>query len=207
MTRLVPMIFCIATLIGCDRQSDEPVHEWLQRDNADIAAGNAALDAGDTEGALAAYDRAAASLPSQPGVHLDRGIALLSDGQYATARESLLRATDTPAGSDGLHSVEYFQNVKAAAYYNLGLSFYLEGDATAQGGATPETPGDPEAAQRLFRESITALTRSLQIKPGNRDAAWNLELARRRLREQEEEQERQEQENQEEEQEDQGAER
>ena len=45
---------------------------------------------------------------------------------------------------------------------------------------------------RLLREAADAFRRSLRARPGNRDAAWNLELALRRIREQEEQQQQQE---------------
>jgi hypothetical protein len=163
-------------------------HAWdpFIAPNAHVEEGNRAMAQQDHQGALGSYDQAARELPSEAGVHLNRGLALLAGEQLDRAREALLLATDASAGTD----------VRADAYYDLGLSFYREGDVAAN-----ET--DHESAQQMFREAADAFRRSLRARPRNRDAAWNLELALRRIREQEqaqqeqEERERQEQEEQE----------
>ncbi len=163
--------------------------EWrdlLRSDNGHVEDGNERMRAGDHQGALAAYDQAAKQLPSEGGVHLNRGLALLAAGELDKARESLLRATEPPASSA----------VRSAAYYNLGLAFYRGGDALAGEEKHQE-------AQSMFREAVDALKRSLRLSPGNRDAAWNLELAQRRLREEEEKQKQEEQEKKEQENQDQ----
>lgn len=151
--------------------------EWrdlLRSNNGNVEDGNERLRAGDHQAALTAYDAAAKELPSEGGVHLNRGLALLAAGDLPKARESLLRATEPPATAD----------VRAAAYYNLGLAFYREGDARAG-------EDDHKEAQAMFRESADALKRSLRLVPGNRDAAWNLELAMRRIRDEQEKQRQQ----------------
>jgi Ca-activated chloride channel family protein len=193
--------------------------EWrdlFRREQADVAEGNARLRAGDAESALRAYDRALRAHPDEARVHLDRGLALLAKGDLAKAREEFLRATEPPASAE----------LRAAAYYDMGLAFFREAEAAAQaaadavlaaGGAQPGTapavggggapvgaggagppvagvgtggaaPGaaparaDHRASARLFREAADAFRRSLRLRPGNRDAAWNLELALRRAR-------------------------
>ncbi|MFW5877035.1 MAG: tetratricopeptide repeat protein, partial [Myxococcota bacterium] len=137
--------------------------------NGAVEEGNARMAEGEPEAALEAYDEAARELPSEPGVHLNRGIALLANGQLDRARDALSMATEPPA-SDA---------VRADAYYDLGLAFFRQGDAAAQ-------QEEHEEAQRLFREAADAFKRSLRAKPGNRDAGWNLELALRRIEEQKE---------------------
>ncbi len=179
--------------------------EWFRGENGNVREGNERLRANDAAGALRAYEAAARELPSDPGVHLNRGLALLALSQHDKAREAFLLATEPPAPAA----------IRAAAYYDLGLAFYRQADAAAtaaandaiaQGAAQPSAvqPGTgqqgtgaaPEAdhreAQRLFREAADGFRRSLRIQPGNRDAAWNLELALRRLREEEEAQRREE---------------
>ena len=154
--------------------------------NANVETGNERMSAGDAAGALAAYDLAARQHPEEPRVALDRGLALLASGDLPAAREAFVSAADPDADDE----------IRAAAYYDLGLAFYQEGDASA-------AEEDHEGSQGFFREAADAFRRSLRVTPGNRDAAWNLELALRRIREQEEaqeqqeEQERQEQEEQE----------
>jgi hypothetical protein len=192
--------------------------EWFRGENGHVRDGNERLRANDAAGALREYEAAARELPSDPGVHLNRGLALLALSEHDKAREAFLLATEPPAPAA----------IRAAAYYDLGLAFYRQADAAAtaaadaavaQGaaqpapGAAPAVPGgaaeppqaDHREAQRLFREAADGFRRSLRIQPGNRDAAWNLELAVRRLREEEEaqrreeEQQRQQQEQQEQE--------
>ncbi|MCU0677344.1 MAG: hypothetical protein MUE69_31710 [Myxococcota bacterium] len=146
----------------------------------DRERGNERLRANDANGALQSYDRAARALPNEAGVQLNRGLALLAANDLAQAREALLRATDPQAPRE----------LRADAYYDLGLAFYREGDALA---ATE----DHQGAQAQFREAVDAFRRSLRLRPGDRQTAWNLELALRRIREEQERQEQQEQEQQE----------
>ena len=157
----------------------------FRRRNRSVERGNERLLAEDPAGAANYYEEAARQLPSRAGVRLDRGLALIAQDETADAREELQRAT-APEGP---------RPIRAAAHYDLGLSFYREGDQHA-------AEDDHEQAQRAFREAAEQFRRSLRLQPGNRDAGWNLELALRRLREQEEaqreqeEQERQDQDHQ-----------
>lgn len=144
---------------------------WLRTDNGDVQAGNEKLTKGDAKGALESYDRAARTLPDSPGVSLDRGLALLRLGEFAKAKDALLAAAGPSAPG----------NVRADAYENLALSYYRQADALA-------SQNKHEEAQRLFRESVDAAKRSLRMRPGDPNAAWNLELAARRVREEEQKQ-------------------
>ncbi len=144
---------------------------WLRTDNGDVAEGNQKLNKGDAKGALAAFDEAAKRLPGSPGVQLNRGLALLKLGELGKAREALLAATEPSASSD----------LRADAYENLALGFYREADGLA-------TQNKHEEAQRLFREAVDAAKRSLRLRPSDRNTAWNLELAARRIREEEKKQ-------------------
>jgi Ca-activated chloride channel family protein len=147
----------------------------LRSKNANVEDGNQRLAANDPKGALAAYDKAARELPSEGGVHLNRGLALLRSGDLPKAREALHLATQPPASAE----------VRADAHYDLGIAFYKEADQRAG-----EQKHDE--AQKLFREAADAFKQSLRKRPGDRNAAWNYELAARRVREQEEEQKKQE---------------
>ncbi|MEO0324612.1 MAG: tetratricopeptide repeat protein [Myxococcota bacterium] len=178
MTRFIAMVVFFAAL-----GSGRPVaRAWdpLRRPAPDVQEGNAALRAGDAERALAAYDRAARRLPDAPGVQLNRGLALLARGDLPGARDALLAATDPGAAPD----------IRADAYADLGLAFFREADAMAEA-------EDHQQSQQLFREAVDAFRRSLRVRPGDRNTAWNLELAARRLREEREKQEQQEQQEQE----------
>jgi tetratricopeptide (TPR) repeat protein len=188
--------------------------ELFRSENDHVADGNELLRAGDHAGALREYDLAARELPSEPGVHLDRGLALMAAGDFGRAREAFMMAADPPATAE----------IRSMAHYNIGLTYYREGDALAAGtpvpGAAPAAPANPlggifgggatppaapgapaeadhDGARRAFREAADAFRDSLRQVPGNRDAGWNLELALRRITEEDEAEEREREENEE----------
>ena len=104
MRRALPTgAWSLALALAC---APAPAFAWelLRTENADVEAGNAAFRAGRLPEALPAYDRAARSLPSEPGVHLDRGVVLMAQAAQAedpatrerletSAREALVQAT------------------------------------------------------------------------------------------------------------------
>ena len=168
MTRTLSFLgsaFVIATIVWSPARTAH-AWEWFRSSNGNVDKGNALLEAGKHKEALAAYDKAARELPSEPTVQLNRGLALLALGESEKAKEAFLRGAEPPATRE----------VQADAYYNLGLSYYKDGDAAAGN-------EDHEAAQAAFREAADAFRRSLRAMPGNGDAGWNLELALRRLQE------------------------
>jgi Ca-activated chloride channel family protein len=155
-------------LCGLTLGAFEPAraHAWdlFRSENEDIRNGNAELERNQLDKALAAYGAAAKRLPGEAGVHLDRGIALLKAGKAGEAREALRLATQGNASPE----------VRGKAHYNLGLAFLKDADTLAK-------EENLEEAQKLLRESTDAFKSSLRAAPKNRDAAWNLELAKRRL--------------------------
>jgi Ca-activated chloride channel family protein len=150
-----------------------PAWAWepFRSQNGEVLQGNEHLAKNQVPEAIAAYDEAAKRLPNEPGVHLDRGLALLKAGKLPQAREALRLATQ--GGQDA--------ELRGKAHYNLGLAFLREADALAKEENHAE-------AQKLLREAADAFKSSLRASPKNRDAAWNLELTRRRLLEQEKKQ-------------------
>lgn len=177
MNRLHPLALAASMLwlaLGSRAHADLP--SWLKKQNADVDVGNEAMQKDDAKGALESYNRAAHKLPESPGVSLDRGIALLKTGDYAKAREALLSATVPNASPD----------VRADAYQDLSLSFYREADGLA-------SQNNHQDAQKLFREALDAAKRSLHLRPGDPNTAWNMELAARRVREEEQKQKDEEQ--------------
>ncbi len=158
-----------------------PARAWdpLRSANGNVEQGNKKMKEKDHAAALESYDKAARELPSSGGVQLNRGLALMAEGKLPEAREALLRATEPPASDQ----------VRADAYYNLGVAFYREADQKAK-------DDDHEQAAKLFREAEDSLRRSLRMRPGNGNAAWNLELAMRREQEQQQKQQQKEQQQQ-----------
>ncbi len=149
----------------------------LRSENPDVRRGNALMSKQEYTAALEAYDSAAEELPGSKGVQLNRGLALLAQGSTELAKEAFLAAADPSAPT----------HTRADAYYDLGVAYAREGDALAE-------QEDHERATASFREAVDAFKRSLRLRPGDRDAAWNLEYALQRIREQEEKQQQQEQE-------------
>jgi Ca-activated chloride channel family protein len=142
-----------------------------------VKKGNGLMTQEQYEPALQAYDEAARELPDARGVQLNRGLALLGQDLSEQAKEAFLAAADPSASP----------TTRADAYYNLGIAYAREGEAISQ-------QEEHEQASAHFREAADAFKRALREQPGNRNAAWNLEYAMKRIREEEEKQESQEQE-------------
>ena len=160
--RLVVLIMAVSLSFFCS-----PALAWdpFRSENDEVREGNAQLEQKQLDKAIAAYTAAAKRLPNEAGVHLDRGIALLQAGKSSEAREALRIATQQGTASP---------EVRGKAHYNLGLAFMKDADTLAK-------EENLEEAQKLLRESADAFKSSLRASPKNRDAAWNLELAKRRL--------------------------
>jgi Ca-activated chloride channel family protein len=129
-----------------------------------VERGNEALAKGQHKEALEAYDEAARELPNDPAVQLDRGLALLGLDRLGEAREALRRAGSASAPKE----------VRGPALYDLGLAFMKEADLAGKS-------EDLDGAKKMLEESVDAFRGSLRAQPNNADAAWNLELAKRRL--------------------------
>lgn len=161
----------IITIVGLIAPNHASAWQWLRSSNKNVEEGNAKMRTKDAKGALKFYDKAARELPSNGGVHLNRGLALMQESDPNAARQALLLATEPSSSPE----------VRSDAYYDLGLSFYRDADKKA-------ADDDHQEAQKLLREAADSFKRSLRLRPQNRDAAWNLELALRRIREEEQKQ-------------------
>ena len=144
----------------------------LRGENSNAKKGNALMAQEQYGPALEAYDEAARELPEARAVQLNRGLALLAQDLGEQSKEAFLAAAD-PAASP---------STRADAYYNLGIAYAREGEAISQ-------QEEYEQASAHFREAADAFKRALRVRPGDRNAAWNLEYAMKRIREEEEKQE------------------
>lgn len=138
--------------------------EPFRSKSGDVERGNELLKKGEADGALEAYDTARKKLPNEPGIDVNRGLALAAGGKLDEAREAFQSVARGKASKE----------LRASANYNLGIAFIKQAEAAAKS-------EELDKAQGFLRESIDALKSSLRDGPGNRDAAWNLELARRQL--------------------------
>jgi Ca-activated chloride channel family protein len=128
----------------------------LEKRDAEIEAGNAALKAGKAEDALAHYDQAVKKLPGDAGAHFDRGAALYGLSRFDEAGREFLRATEAKDAA-----------LKASAFYNLGNAFFKK---------------------EKFKEAVSAYTRTLGLRPDDKQAKWNLEIALEKQKEEEKKQ-------------------
>ena len=126
----------------------------FEKRDAEIEAGNSALQAGKADDALVHYDKAVKKLPAEAGTHFDRGAALYALSRFDEAGEEFLRATEAKDPA-----------LKASAFYNLGNAFFKK---------------------EKFKEAVSAYTRSLGLKPDDKQAKWNLEIALRKQKDKEE---------------------
>jgi tetratricopeptide (TPR) repeat protein len=128
----------------------------LEKRDAEIEAGNAAMKAGKAEDALAHYDQAVKKLSADAGAHFDRGAALYALSRFDEAGQEFLRATEAKDPA-----------LKASAFYNLGNAFFKK---------------------EKFKEAVSAYTRTLGLKPDDKQAKWNLEIALKKQKEEEKKQ-------------------
>jgi tetratricopeptide (TPR) repeat protein len=125
----------------------------FEKRDAEIEAGNSALQAGKADDALVHYDKAVKKLPAEAGTHFDRGAALYALSRFDEAGQEFLRATEAKDPA-----------LKASAFYNLGNAFFKK---------------------EKFKEAVSAYTRSLGLKPDDKQAKWNLEIALRKQKDKE----------------------
>ena len=128
----------------------------LEKRDAEVEAGNAALKAGKADEALGHYDAAVKKLPADAGTHFDRGAALYALSRFDEAGQEFLRATEAKDPA-----------LKASAFYNLGNAFFKK---------------------EKFKDAVSAYTRSLGLRPEDKQAKWNLEIALRKQKDEEKKQ-------------------
>jgi len=133
-----------------------------------VEEGNAAYEQERFEEALELYRQAAEAAPDAPEAHFNRGDALYRSGDHEGAVSAFERAAQLAQerGDDEL---------EARSRYNLGNAFYQEGRKPLE--------FDPQAAVESLERSVRAYREALRIDPELAEAAENLELAKRALKE------------------------
>jgi hypothetical protein len=125
---------------------------WRERDVAEVRRGIAAYGGGQHAEAARMFEEARTDLDDQQGaLWLDRGVALAALEKNDEAGAALRRAAGTAKTAREIRSEAHF------ALGNLALR------------------------QHHDYEALEEYRQALRLWPENRDAAWNLSLARRRL--------------------------
>lgn len=154
------------------------VWAWPPRDAPEphVRDGNRAYSQRDFPGALGHYEAASGRGVANAGVYMNRGLARFriaappGDGGVlpelesdAGLPEAWQRAQDemrsTARGFTGVTPEDIEATLRARAAYNLANTYF---------------------AQHLWQSAIDQYKEALRLQPGYLDAAWNLEIARRR---------------------------
>ena len=133
-----------------------------------VNEGNAAYEVEDYDGALEAYNQAAEADPNSPQASFNRGAALYRKGRFDEAIPAYTAAAENArAEEDGA--------LEAAARYNLGNAFVRRAEESRS--------SDPQTAVQSLQNAIRAYRGAAQTVDGFPDAAHNLEIAKRTLKE------------------------
>ena len=124
--------------------------------HAQGADGDRLYAAGEYKEAAAAYAKTIQDGKPTPRLEFNLGTALLAAGQMDEAASALERAANEAKDLD----------LRYRALYNLGLAFLKQGRA-----------GKGDEAGQAFAAAAESYRRALHLRPDERDAKWNYELA------------------------------
>jgi Ca-activated chloride channel homolog len=134
--------------------------------------GNDNYKKGKYDDALKEYDDALLIAPADTLLKMNRGSALYRLGRFQEADSSY-------AGTLAMKN----KRKLADAHYNLGNIQFKEGDMLMQGGG--------QGADEKYKSALQNYIASLDLRPDDKDAKWNIELTQRRIQLQEQQQKNQ----------------
>ncbi|PIV98078.1 MAG: hypothetical protein COW42_16775, partial [Deltaproteobacteria bacterium CG17_big_fil_post_rev_8_21_14_2_50_63_7] len=156
----VALLLLLAVSAGC---GDDAL---FVRQNPNVEEGNALLAEGDYEGALEAYTLAKESLPEEPMLDYNIGLAELGAGRPERAKDALVKALAVSPEQ----RPERFK-----VLFALANAFYLLGDSTEK------SIDDRGLSVHYFRQALANYRTALELDPSSDDARYNLELTLLRL--------------------------
>lgn len=130
-----------------------------------VQEGNDAFEVGSYDEALKLYKKAAKERPDSPEIAFDQGAALYRKKDFAGSAQRFAEAAQK-AEDPGL---------RAKAEFNLGNCRFRQSEQDRES-------GDLQGATKAAKESVGHFREALRLAPAQREAAENLELARRSLK-------------------------
>ncbi|MCP4198063.1 MAG: tetratricopeptide repeat protein [Proteobacteria bacterium] len=156
-------VWAVLALLGMTLMTGEAVaFDLFTKQDGEVAEGNEHLAQGKPEQAMASYNKVPGSLQGNHSVNLNRGLALSRMGEEKI--DEAMQVLQKAADSEAP------DRIRARALANLGNAFFKKED---------------------YEEAIKRYQQSLMLAPGNKDIAWNLELAMQRKKQQEQDQQEQ----------------
>ena len=119
---------------------------------------------GEYKDALKMYEDLAVESPTEPKIKMNKGSALLQMDSLDRAEESYNSA------ATGLKD----KKALADLYYNLGNAQYMQGEKLAA--------QQNQGASEKYKAALENYIKSLDLRPHDRDAKWNLQLANAKMK-------------------------
>jgi Ca-activated chloride channel homolog len=127
---------------------------------------------GKHEDALKLYDDALLLSPSDSKLKMNKGSALYQTGRFDKAEELYNSALSVDE-----------KKAKADAHYNMGNILYRQGELL-------EKSGNPSSKEK-YQAALQNFIQTLDLRPSDPDAKWNLQLAHNRIKQVEQQQKQQ----------------
>ena len=124
------------------------------------------------DGALKSYDNLILEFPVEQKLKMNKGSALYRLGDFDKAEEAYGQAKEIKD-----------KKALAALYYNQGNAQFMEGERLgAQNG---------QQAMEKYKAALENYIKSLDVRPADRDAKWNVQLAQKKIKQMEQQQQKQ----------------
>jgi hypothetical protein len=119
---------------------------------------------GEYKEALKLYEDLAVESPSEPKIKMNKGSALFQTGDLDKAEESYNNASTALKDKKAL----------ADLYYNLGNVHYMQGEQLAA--------QQNQGASEKYKAALENYSKSLDLRPHDKDTKWNLQLANAKMK-------------------------